>query len=198
MPRVDQQALELVLEDRPHRLPVHAGGLHRHVRDAMRRQPVAQRQQPLHRGLELGHVLQPPAAAIGHTDRGGDLRLVHVNTGHTLKDPIEHLLHLPALPSVAINGSPPGEPHKQPTSLMGVLKGTVRGAGETPTPNQSRARWHQGETASTGGASILPDFTRPRVATPAMTTNRAKRLHGRRPTVADRVCLPRQGVVTAE
>ena len=41
---VDEQALELVLEDRPHRLPVDAGGLHRHLRHAVRLQPVAQRQ----------------------------------------------------------------------------------------------------------------------------------------------------------
>src|SRR5206468_138644 len=31
MSRVDEQALELILEDRPRRLPVHARGFHRHL-----------------------------------------------------------------------------------------------------------------------------------------------------------------------
>jgi hypothetical protein len=39
--RVDEQALELVFEDRPGRLPVHAAGFHHDMRHAVRVQPIA-------------------------------------------------------------------------------------------------------------------------------------------------------------
>ncbi len=65
MARVDEQTIELVLEDRPRRLPVDAAGLHRHLGRAVRLQPVAQREQPLHRRLELRHLLLTPATPAG-------------------------------------------------------------------------------------------------------------------------------------
>ena len=43
--RVAQQQLEIILQHVVHGLPVHAGGLHRHVRDAHLLEPVAQGQQ---------------------------------------------------------------------------------------------------------------------------------------------------------
>ena len=58
---VAQRQLEVVLEHVPDRLPIDAGGLHRHVRDRVRGQPVAQRDQALHGGRELGQMrLAPP------------------------------------------------------------------------------------------------------------------------------------------
>jgi hypothetical protein len=42
--RVDQQAREAILQHRPHRLPIHAGGLHRDLVNLVRLQPVAQRE----------------------------------------------------------------------------------------------------------------------------------------------------------
>ena len=78
VPGVDEQALELVLEDRPHRLPVHAGRLHRDLRDTVRGQPVTQRQQPRDRRRELRHMLLAPAPLRRHTHARGHLRLVNI------------------------------------------------------------------------------------------------------------------------
>src|SRR5256885_9486652 len=63
---VDEQTVELVLEDRPDRLPVDAGRFHRHLRDATGLQPIAQRQQPAHAGLELCGLLPSLTATSGN------------------------------------------------------------------------------------------------------------------------------------
>lgn len=99
----------------------------------MRDQPIAQPQQPVHRGGELGQLLQPTAATIRDPDRRGHLRLMHIQASDPLEHPVKHPLHthLPARDQ----RSPPAVSHTQPTSLMGVLNGTVRGTGKTPTPN---------------------------------------------------------------
>jgi len=46
---------------RPHRLPIHARGLHRDLRDPVSLQPVVQHQQPTDGRLELAHLLRPTA-----------------------------------------------------------------------------------------------------------------------------------------
>jgi hypothetical protein len=99
--RVDEHQLEAVLEHRPDRPPVHAGGFHRDLRDAERLKPITQRQQPTNRRLELRHVLLelapfPDAHARGHA------RLVYVQRAWTLNDPFHH-----KLPSVRTDRSPP-------------------------------------------------------------------------------------------
>ena len=62
VPGVDQHAVKLVLQDRPRRLPIHAGGLHHHLRDAVAGEPVAQLQQAANGGRKLRDVLLAPAA----------------------------------------------------------------------------------------------------------------------------------------
>ena len=89
--RVAQHALKGVLEDRPDRLPVDPGCLHRHVRDAVRAQPIAQRQQPRDRRLELRDLQQPAVIRRRDANRRRDLRLVHIEPRDPLVDLIEHL-----------------------------------------------------------------------------------------------------------
>jgi hypothetical protein len=86
MPRVAQGELDVVFQDVPNRLPVDAGGLHRHVRDAMSGQPVTQSQQPRDSGRELGHLRPTDPYLIRHPHAGRDLRLMHVKRADTLKD----------------------------------------------------------------------------------------------------------------
>ena len=67
MPRVHKQQRELVLEDRPDRLPKHPGRLHRHLLHPMSGQPIAQTQQAAHgyAAAQLGDMLlaaSPPHA----------------------------------------------------------------------------------------------------------------------------------------
>ena len=54
---VDQQQLEVVLQNRPDRLPIHAGRFHRDLRHAVRLKPIRQRQQPRNRRRELREML---------------------------------------------------------------------------------------------------------------------------------------------
>jgi hypothetical protein len=84
VPRVDQQTLELVLQDRPRRLPIHAAGLHRHVGDPKRGQPIAEPQKPRHRRSELLHML---LAGNSHARR--HRRLIHIQSRRAL----DHCLH---------------------------------------------------------------------------------------------------------
>ena len=101
VPGVDEHQLEAVLEDRPDRPPVHAGGLHRDLRDAERLQPVAQRQQAVNRRFELRDVLLELAALPdAHARHHG--RLVHIKRARALNDPLHH-----QPPSVGQRRSPP-------------------------------------------------------------------------------------------
>ena len=85
-PGVDEHQLEAILEHRPHRLPIHAGGLHRDLLDPERLQPVAQRQQTLNRRLELRQVLLK-LASLPDPHARGHARLVHVERARALNDP---------------------------------------------------------------------------------------------------------------
>jgi hypothetical protein len=117
MPRVDEQAVELVFQDRPDRFPVDAGRLHRHLRHPIGLQPVAQRQQPAHGGREFCHLLRSLTAPAGNTHTRRHLRLVHIQPGSTLDDRLHDLL----LTNDEHWSSPVG-PQKQ-TSLIGVPYG---------------------------------------------------------------------------
>jgi hypothetical protein len=104
-PRIDEHQLEVVLENRPHRLPVHASGLHRNLLDPERLQPVAQRQQALNRGLELGQMLgQLPVRPNPHAR--GHARFMHIKRAGAINNPV----HLGSLRSaqhlIAARGSP--------------------------------------------------------------------------------------------
>jgi hypothetical protein len=83
---VDQQQLEVVFEDVPDRLPVHARGLHHDLRNAMGRQPITQRQQPTDRRLKLRHKRHADPALIGDAHARHDRRLVHIQGRRTLHD----------------------------------------------------------------------------------------------------------------
>jgi hypothetical protein len=89
---VDEDAFELVLEDRPDWLPVDAGRLHRDLGDAVGGEPVAQGQQPRHRGRELGKVLLASTAIFGRAHAGGHLRLVDIERPGALNDRLHLVL----------------------------------------------------------------------------------------------------------
>jgi hypothetical protein len=85
---VDQQAIEAVLQQRPDRLPVHAGGLHRDALDPVRFQPVAQREQPPHGRLKLGDMLNPPATLARRAHARHHGRVVHIQRRRALHNHI--------------------------------------------------------------------------------------------------------------
>ena len=62
---IDEHQLEVVLEDVPDRLPIHPGRLHDDLRHAVRRQPIAQRQQPPHRRWNSARCGSRPPPAAG-------------------------------------------------------------------------------------------------------------------------------------
>ena len=121
---VDQQQLEVVLKYRPHRLPVHARGLHRHLRHAVRLQPIAQHQQPADHRRELTNLRASLAITSGHPHTRGHLRLMHIQRRRALDDHI-HLRPPRSRPTATVVRQ---EPPKQ-TSLKSVLKATVPGSG---------------------------------------------------------------------
>ena len=90
---VDQQQLELVLQDRPHRLPIHAGGLHRDLRDPVRCKPITQRQQPRDRRRELRDVLLARAALTGRAHARRHLRLMNIQRPRALDDRLHPASH---------------------------------------------------------------------------------------------------------
>ena len=129
MTRVDQKAVEVVFQDRPDRLPVDPGRLHRDLRDSVRRQPVVQRQQTPHgRRERLERARHASRAEPGtRTHAVTDSLCTSSAPGRSTIVSTTNLLARTATVVVA------EEPPKQ-TSLMVVLKATVRGSGEAPTP----------------------------------------------------------------
>jgi hypothetical protein len=120
---VDQHAVELVLQDRPRRLPIHAGGLHHHLLDTMAGQPVAQRQQAANRAGKLRHVLLAPATPARLAHARGHLRLVHVQRCRAFDD----RLHLAPSSRSTVAQRPQGQ-----RNLTDVLAAHSRAPGETP------------------------------------------------------------------
>jgi hypothetical protein len=90
VPGVDQQALEVVFKDRPRRLPIDAGGLHHHLLNPVRGQPIAQAEQAADRDGELGDVFFPMVALVRNTHARGDLRLVDIQRRRALDDQLHH------------------------------------------------------------------------------------------------------------
>jgi hypothetical protein len=124
--RVDQHALEVVFEDRPRRLPVDAGGFHRDPLDPVRGQPVAQTEQPTHRGRELRHVLLAAPARVGHAHTRRHLRLVDVQRRRALDD------RLHAAPSRSANRSHCRPGASRTNESDSRARSTIRSSGETP------------------------------------------------------------------
>ncbi len=85
-------------------LPVDARGLHRHLGRAVRLQPVAQREQPLHRRLELRQMLLAPTAPSRHTHTRGHLLLMHIQRRRALDDRF-HLGSFPLDDTIVARGA---------------------------------------------------------------------------------------------
>jgi hypothetical protein len=124
--RVDQQAIEFVLEDRPRRLPVHATGLHDHLLHAVAGEPVAQRQQPPNRGRELSHVLLAPTPLARHPHARRHLRLVDVQRRRAL----DNRLHLASSQITRLHQTAQGASRTNESGRR--ARSTLRRPGETP------------------------------------------------------------------
>ena len=162
------------------RLPIDAGGLHHDLRDAVRGQPVAQRQQPADRRRELRHVLLAPAA------------LVRAPARTRSPAPCGH----PAPPGARRSSPSLASSHDRhdTTAAQGPqrtnesdrrARSTVRSSGETPHAKLTRAHRHQGkESASRATPESSPLFMRPRAS--AKRTENSKEQSGfvLRPAVA--------------
>jgi len=93
---VDEQAVELVLQNPPHRLPEHAGCLHHDLLDAERSQPIPQRQQPRDRRRELRHALLTRAALSRHPHTRDHLLLMHIKR----RGALYHRFHLHSINAI--------------------------------------------------------------------------------------------------
>ncbi len=90
--RVDQHQREVVLEQMPDRLPIHAGRFHHDLTDPVRGQPVAQSQQPPDRRGEL-RQMRLAAAVIGrHPHARRHAGLVDIERRDTVDDHVHHTL----------------------------------------------------------------------------------------------------------
>jgi len=156
--------LEVAVQDVPHRLPVHARGLHGHVLHPERLQPIGQRQQSCGGGLKRSHVL-------GHRPIAGNARtshhrlLVHIQSRAARIDHFHDSL-LFAAPSAC---------NPRHRTLRCVLKGqrpqaTVWGAREAAGPTEIRVRSTKYKPTSVPrvAVNIEHPFHRLRVARSAM------------------------------
>lgn len=151
--RVDQQALQLVPQDRPRRLPIDAGGLHHHPPHAMGCEPVTQRQQAAHGDRELGDTLLAPPALAGHTHPHGHLRLMDIQRRRALDD----RLHLP--PSRSLDR----RPEASKTNESGRrARSTLQSSGETPHAKLNPGSHAPRTDRHHRRPRITPLFTRPR------------------------------------
>src|SRR5262249_40025607 len=82
---VHEQTGEVVLQRVEHGFPENAGALHRHVRHAVRRQPVPQYQQLADRRAERLHMLLRLATPSADAHARRNRLLVHVQCAATLK-----------------------------------------------------------------------------------------------------------------
>jgi hypothetical protein len=123
---VDQQQLVPALfQHVPARLPVLAGRLHYHVRDALLGKPVGKGFKPRAERPKGAQLLAAPAGAIGHANAGHDLVLADIKPGAAFVDHL-HRRHL----LVVLVRCPAGP--TESTTLKDVLTATVRGAGKAP------------------------------------------------------------------
>ena len=162
---VHEQRVEIVLEDYPDRPPVDARALNRDLGDAVGGQPVVQRQQPLHGGAELGHLLSAPVRTGGKAHAGGHLRLVHVQSCGTR----DHHVHgSPALRRATEQRRRPLETSGADQSDERAQVGTVPGSGGRLTRQTGdRLTGAMENAASPGGSDMFAHFHPPRVARPS-------------------------------
>ena len=141
---VDQQALELVLQDRPRRLPIDAGGLHHHLRDAGA--PASQSrsaEQAADRGRET-----PRCAA-----RAGRARPARARTrspapcGHPAPPGARRSSPPARLPRSTDHPTAAQGPQRQ-TNLTVVLAAHSGAPGRPRTPNSKQAHRHQGKKSA--------------------------------------------------
>jgi hypothetical protein len=159
VPRVAQRQLEIVLQDVPHGLPIHAGRFHRDVGDSMSRQPIAQRHQPRDRRRKLRQMRLTTPHSIRDPNAGGYLRFVHVKRADALIDRFHPASCGRSRPEPLPAGASrtdesDGRAHSGSPGIRGKLRRQTR-HGRTGT---------KGEAASAGNAQILAHFTRPRKA----------------------------------
>ena len=148
---VGQHQFEVPFEHVPHRLPVHARGLHGDVLDTERLEPVGQGQQPRCGRLEGANLLQRGAAA-GNAYARHDGLLVHVQARAARVDDIHDRLHVAATSAC-------GPRHR---TLKCVLRGarpqaTVRGARGAAGPTEIRVRGTKYKPTSVPDAAALFD-----------------------------------------
>jgi hypothetical protein len=167
VPGVDQQALEVVFEDRPGRLPVDAGGLHHHLLDPVRSQPIAQAEQSADRGGELRDVFLTLAARVRAAHARGDVRLVNQR-----RRALDDQLHLASFVLDDIDAQPP--PRGLDDNESGSrARSTVRSSGETPhakLKTGSRAPRQGGRRHGRRPGSSLPFHAPARVREADRTT----------------------------
>ena len=145
---VGQHQLEVAFEHMPHRLPIHAGSLHRDMLDAEGLEPIGQGQQVRSGRREGAHFLQRRAVA-GDTHAGHDRLLVHIQSRAARVDDFHDRLRVAATSAC-------GPRHR---SLKCVLRGiepeaTVRGAREAAGPTDLRARSTKYEPTSMPDAAV--------------------------------------------
>src|SRR3954453_9471714 len=157
VPRVAQRQLEVVLEHVPDRLPVDAGGLHRHMRDAVRGQPVTQRDQTLHGRRELGHMRLAAPGPVRDPNAPRHLRLMDIKRADALED----RLHQPS--RIEHLTAPPGGAFETDESDGRARSNSPGSRGRPPHQTSDGRTGTKGETASTGDPHIITHFTRPRM-----------------------------------
>ena len=159
MPGVDQRHLQGLdftqgMEDQ---LPVHPGGLHPHVGDALLDQPPDHLPQHLIEGLVLADLLMPfPRAFPGHTHRHRDLSLAHIDR----RDPRIHDLHNGPLPLATDPTRRPRILHEDQDSETRAQRQQpgVPNRGRTQRQSEGRTRRYQEQATSAGDP---PSFTHP-------------------------------------
>ena len=164
---VGQHQLEVAFEHMPHRLPVHAGGLHRDVLDAEGVEPVGQLQQARGGGGKGAHFLQRRAVA-GDAHAGHDRLLVHVQSRAARVDDFHDRLRS-CLQIAATSAC--GPRHRSLKCVLRDIKpqATVRGAREAAGPTDIRVRSTKYEPTS------VPDAAAPYYTPVSCVAGRAKR-----------------------
>src|SRR5437588_7227248 len=148
--RVEQPALEAVLERLEHRLPIHAGGLHPNEHHTGVRQPAGKLREPGQRRLERLRLLVPlTTTAARHADGRHDVVAMDVKTRAPLYDHFHSTAPFGRqLDTVARRG---------PTTDESVLRARSSNQRSHRSPRHAvaRALTHQASPTSIRAAGIL-------------------------------------------
>ena len=149
--RVEQPALEPILERLEHRLPIHAGGLHPDQRHTGLGQPAGELREPGERRLERLRLLVPLATtAARHADGRHDVVAMHVKTRAPLYDHIHSSAPFGRqLDPVARRGPPTDE------SVLRARSSNQR-SHRSPRHAVARALTHQASPASIRAQGFSP------------------------------------------